>query len=287
MRGEILSNSLSPRCSFLNLDKSSIEIEHTSKRNNLIPYIDQFSETESKLDKGPRSRFVEAILLLLYLKPMKSSEIARLLNKQTKIISSYLSYWKSRNYVTHRSSYWMLTKLGEEYVKLLLESLGIAITTPHDVVLLAHKLINNQINETINNLNQLKSSQHVTKIQQFIDGFTNKNVGKQTHNQNINKIVVEKAFNCIKKILESKDLLEEEMNIMNFLIKHYIEWNSTYLYLDQIADELHYPPQELLTILRKLQTKKLIYLYTDRRFGIRVGLGKSFKYILDQCISKS
>ncbi|MEM4909957.1 MAG: hypothetical protein QXI40_07410, partial [Ignisphaera sp.] len=32
-------------------------------------------------DRGPRSRVVEAILLLLYVKPMKSSEIAKILNK--------------------------------------------------------------------------------------------------------------------------------------------------------------------------------------------------------------
>ncbi|MEM1877207.1 MAG: hypothetical protein QXE70_10015 [Ignisphaera sp.] len=239
-------------------------------------------------DRGPRSRVVEAILLLLYVKPMKSSEIAKILNKSSKLISSYLSYWKTRRYVVYRTGYWMLTKLGEEYVKTLLESIGIPVATPRDVVLLAHKLINEQIHSTINNKNQLKNRPYGTEIQRFISSETYNNVGKHSHNTSTDtKAVLEKALSCVKKVLETKDLLEEEIAILSYLIKHYVEWNSTYLYLDQIADELHYPSHELMNILRKLQTKKLVYLYTDRRFGIRVGLGKSFKYILDQCISKT
>ncbi|MEM0490850.1 MAG: helix-turn-helix domain-containing protein [Ignisphaera sp.] len=239
-------------------------------------------------DRGPRSRVVEAILLLLYVKPMKSSEIAKILNKSSKLISSYLSYWKTRRYVVYRTGYWMLTKLGEEHVKTLLESIGVPIATPRDVVLLAHKLINEQIHTTINNKNKLKNTPYSTEIQQFIVSETAKNVGKHSHNTSTDtKTTLEKALSCVKKVLETKDLLEEEITILNYLIKHYVEWSSTYLYLDQIADELHYPSHELMNILRKLQTKKLVYLYTDRRFGIRVGLGKSFKYILDQCMSKT
>jgi len=56
---------------------------------------------------------------------------------------------------------------------------------------------------------------------------------------------------CIK-ILRLKDLLEDEMTILSYLIKHYIEWNSTYVYLDQISEELHYPNTKLVSILRKL-----------------------------------
>jgi hypothetical protein len=234
--------------------------------------------------KGPRSRFVEAILLLLYARPMRSSEIAKIIGKNSKLISSYLSYWKTRGYVGYRSGYWTLTKQGEEYVKILIESLGVPVLSPQDVVLLAHKLISEQVQPTINNWAQLKRNQQETEIQQFTVSKSGSKVGKQT--QQVQPSVLQRALNCVTKILESKDLLEDEMTILNHLIKHYIEWGSTYLYLDQISEELHYQVQELVTILRKLQSKRLLYLYTDRRFGIRVGLGKSFKQLLDQCISK-
>jgi hypothetical protein len=234
--------------------------------------------------KGPRSRFVEAILLLLYARPMRSSEIAKIIGKNSKLISSYLSYWKTRGYVGYRSGYWTLTKQGEEYVKILIESLGVPVLSPQDVVLLAHKLISEQVQPTINNWAQLKRNQQETEIQQFTVSKSGSKVGKQT--QQVQPSVLQRALNCVTKILESKDLLEDEITILNHLIKHYIEWGSTYLYLDQISEELHYQVQELMTILRKLQSKRLLYLYTDRRFGIRVGLGKSFKQLLDQCISK-
>jgi len=234
--------------------------------------------------KGPRSRFVEAILLLLYARPMRSSEIAKIIGKNSKLISSYLSYWKTRGYVGYRSGYWTLTKQGEEYVKILIESLGVPVLSPQAVVLLAHKLISEQVQPTINNWAQLKRNQQETEIQQFAVSKSGSKVGKQT--QQVQPSVLQRALNCVTKILESKDLLEDEMTILNHLIKHYIEWGSTYLYLDQISEELHYQVQELMTILRKLQSKRLLYLYTDRRFGIRVGLGKSFKQLLDQCISK-
>jgi len=236
-------------------------------------------------DRGPRSRTVEAILLLLYVRPMKSSEIAKILGKSSKLVSSYLSYWKTRGYVAYRSGYWMLTKQGEEHARMFIESLGVPVISPQDVVLLAHKLINEQVQSTINNWSQLKKAQHETEIQQFTAKLTDNKIGKQSH-INLQPSTIQKALNCVTKILESKDLLEDEMLLMNHLIKHYIEWGSTYLYLDQIAEELHYQAQELMAILRKLQSKRLVYLYTDRRFGVRVGLGKSFKQLLDQCIAK-
>lgn len=246
---------------------------------------DESLEHINNLDRGPRSRVVEAILLLLYIRPMRSSEISKLLSKQTKLVSSYLSYWRGRGYVSYRSGYWFLTKQGEEHVKTVIEALAIPITTPQDVVLLAQKLINEQVQHTINNWIQPKTAHYNTEIQKFIDKNTNTKVGKQNYRETSSEIL-QKALNCVTKILESKDLLEDEMMVMNMLIKHYVEWGSTYLYLDQIAEELHYQISELTSILRKLQSKRLVYLYTDRRIGVRVGLGKSFKHILDHCITK-
>jgi Mn-dependent DtxR family transcriptional regulator len=238
------------------------------------------------LEKGPRSRIVEAILLTLYLRPMRSYEIASIIGKNSKLVSSYLSYWKSRGYVEYRSGYWILTKIGEEYVKTFIEALGIPILAPTDVVQLAQKLINEPDFNAINNWIQQYSPQKETKIQQFIEHKIDSKVGKQD-NINKQKNDLMKALDCVTKILSTKDLDEEENQILNFMIKHYIEWSSTYMYLDQIAEELHYPSSELLNILRKLQSKRLVYLYTDTRFGIRVGLGKSFKQLLDMCIKNT
>lgn len=236
-------------------------------------------------DRGPRSKIVEALLLLLYVKPMKSSEISKIIGKQSKLISSYLSYWKTRGYVNYKSGYWFLTKRGEEHVRTFLESIGVPVVTPQDVVLLAHKLINEQISNTINGWVQQRSRSQAAEIQQFAVSNTGLKVGKQTLNST-QAGKLQKALDCVTKVLESKDLLEDEMAVMNLLIKHYIEWGSTYLYLDQMAEDLHLQVQELVQILRRLQTKRLVYLYNDKRFGIRVGLGKSFKLILDHCISK-
>uniref|UniRef100_A0A7C2ZCW1 Replication initiator protein WhiP n=1 Tax=Ignisphaera aggregans TaxID=334771 RepID=A0A7C2ZCW1_9CREN len=269
----------------LDNDKEDLELGIHTKASTNPPTIGEETSASTGV-RGPRSRIVEAILLLLYTKPMRSSEIARILNKPAKLISSYLSYWKSRGYVAYKSGYWVLTNQGEEHAKMIIESMSIPIASPQDVVLLAHNMINEPVQTTINNWRSLKTPQHETEIQRFIANLTNSKVGKQLQKGANNATALEKALSCVTRILESKNLLEDEMLVINHLIKHYIEWGSTYLYLDQISEELHYQVHELVSILRKLQSKRLVYLYTDRRFGIRVGLGKSFKQILDQCIAK-
>lgn len=262
-----------------NFSRSSLSVANI----DIDVKVQQFSRN---LCKGPRSKIVEAILLLLYSKPMRSSEISRILGKPTKLISSYLSYWRSRGYVSYSSGYWVLTKQGEEHVRIFIETLGIPILSIYDVVSLAHKLINEQVQQTVNNWISQEPIQDKTEIQQFIVKNTGTKVGKQ-HHEKTTPIDIQKALRCIAKILESKELFEDEIQILNYLIKHYVEWGSTYLYLDQLAEELHYQVSELMTVLRKLQSKRLVYLYTDRRFGIRVGIGRSFKQILDQCATKT
>ncbi len=275
-------NSLSNQKHEISMDSKSQEIELWKTRDS-IAKGDSYNNIGVR---GPRSRIVNAVLLLLYLKPMKSSEIANIIDKNTKLISSYLSYWKVRGYVMYRAGYWSLTKSGEEYVKILLESLGTPVLSPRDVVLLAQKLTSEQDLSTINDWILAYKSQEETEIQSFTDRKTGSYVGKQEH-RSMPREINEKAIECASKILRSKDLLEDEMTVLSYLIKHYVEWNSTYVYIDQISEELHYPNSELMLILRKLQTKKLVYLYTDRSFGIRVGLGRTFKQLLDSCASKN
>lgn len=269
----------------ISTDVENLEFDEILAKFNRIHHdSSESSDGRRPLEKGPRSRIVDAIFLLLYLRPMRSSEVASIVGRSSKLVSSYLSYWKSRGYVDYRSGYWLLSKIGEEYVKTFIESLGVPILAPADVVRLAQKLINEPDFNTVNNWIQQNSPQEKTEIQQFTEKKTGSKVGKQYTEAQKNNLV--KTLECVTKILSSKDLVEEEMQILNFMIKHYIEWNSTYMYLDQMAEELHYPNNELISILRKLQSKKLVYLYTDTRFGIRVGLGKSFKQLLDMCIKK-
>lgn len=237
-------------------------------------------------DKGPRSRVVEAILLLLYTRPMRSSEIAGLLRKKNKVISSYLSYWKVRGYVEFRSGYWVLTKKGEEHVATLLHALNAHVLTPYSVVQLAQKLVLESVPWTENHWKTPEARQGETEIQSFTVRHTGSNMGKQVPSPIAEQAQVERILKCLERIVNSKDLSEEEAYVLRHMVKHYTEWGSTYLYLDQLSEDLHYQPQELLLILRKLQTKKLLYLYTDKRFGIRVGLGKSLKQLLDTCAVK-
>lgn len=237
-------------------------------------------------EKGPRSRVVEAMLLLLYTRPMRSSEIAALLGKRNKVISSYLSYWKTRGYVDFKAGYWVLTKKGEEHVKTLLHSLNAQVLTPYDVVRLAQKLATELVPLTGNHWKKPGVEQGETEIQSFTVKHTYSKVGKQGVNSDTDPLQVEKMLKCLEKIVNAKELSEEEAYVLNHMVKHYAEWGSTYLYLDQLTEDLHYQTRELLLILRKLQTKRLLYLYTDKRFGIRVGLGKSLKQLLDACIAR-
>ena len=234
--------------------------------------------------RGPRSRIAIAILVLLYARPMRSSEIAQILKKSSKYISSYLTYWKTRGYVAYASGYWFLTKQGEDFVKLFLslttKSNSSSIST--SVVQLAYQLISGQVLQTKNDSVQLRQANDEPVIQLFTVDRTSSKVGSQ--DPSIKTSIQLKAISCLDKVLGNKNLLEDEMLVLRHLVHHYIEWNSTYKYLDQLAEELHYDVHELMTVLRRLQSKKLVYIYTDRKFGVRVGLGKTLKQLLDLCL---
>ena len=236
--------------------------------------------------RGPRSRIAIAILILLYAKPMRSSEIAQILKKSSKYVSSYLTYWKTRGYVAYTSGYWFLTKQGEDFVRLFLS----LTTKPNSssistsVVQLAYQLISEQIPQTKNDNIRLRQANDEPVIQLFTVERTGSGVSSQ--DLSIKASIQIKAISCLDKVLSNKNLLEDEMLVLRHLVHHYIEWNSTYEYLDQLAEELHYDVRELMTILRRLQSKKLVYIYTDRKFGIRVGLGKTLKQLLDLCLKE-
>ena len=84
---------------------------------------DELQPLESLKEKGgPRSKLVDAILVLLLARPMKAAEIAEVLSKEPKYVSSYLSYWKSRGYVGYGLGTWYLTPKGEDYARQVAEA---------------------------------------------------------------------------------------------------------------------------------------------------------------------
>ena len=74
-------------------------------------------EKENKIKTGPRSKLMDAILVLLQAKPLKAAEIAANLGLETKYVSSYLSYWRKKGLVELKAGRWCLTELGKIYVK--------------------------------------------------------------------------------------------------------------------------------------------------------------------------
>jgi len=242
-------------------------------------------------ERGPRSRVVEALLLLLYSKPMRSSELARIVGKPTKVISSYLSYWRTRGYVDYISGYWRLTERGIRFVEDILLRVQERSVDP-SVVRLAHKLLSEPVRATENDSSRQKNAAMRPEIQSFSVKRTDSVVGKQTHQADASKEErveekLAKALRCLHRAAEIKNLTEDEVFVLEYMVKHYIEWQSTYMYLDQVAEELNFQPSELLKIVKNLQVKKLLYIYNDRRLGLRIGLGKTVKALLAMCSQAS
>ncbi len=233
------------------------------------------SSVASPSIRGPRSKIAEAILMLLYSRPMRSREIAQRLGKSSRYVASYLSYWRARGVVEYRAGYWFLTKQGEEIVKALISASQIRVEEQ-----LTHDRTTEPVVQTMNNKSKQGAANSSGVIQSFTVEQTSASEGKQLEEDR-----AKKALNCLSKILGSKNLDEEEYSVLSHLVKHYAEWGSTYLYIDQIAEDLHYELRQLLQVLRRLQTKKLIYMYSDRKLGMRVGLGKSLKQAIDKCLS--
>ena len=219
---------------------------------------EEILEVLTKINKqskgyGPRSKIMEAIIVLLYAKPMRSAEIAQHLGYTSRYVSSYLSYWKTRGLVEYNNGLWQLTPQGE---------------------LLAQQIMNEKISSAINNNNiqvtQLRSRQSLSFI------------AEQT-SQTIPKLERRKHVTCLKESISYDSLTEEEQEVLDILLDHYINWGSTYMYVDQLIEVLQANEAWLMRILRMLQTKHIIYLYQDPKLGTRVGFSKYLRKILQKC----
>lgn len=90
---------------------------------------------------GPRSKLVEAVLVLLLSRPLKTSEIAENFGLETKYVSSYLNYWKKKGLVYQKAGRWHLTPQGEDFAKEIVQSKN---NTNDQYVTIAKDIFNGQ-----------------------------------------------------------------------------------------------------------------------------------------------
>ena len=221
---------------------------------------------------GPRSSLVDAIMVLLLSKPMRAAEIAAVFGLESKYVSSYLSYWKARGYVDYDAGLWYLTPKGEEYAYSVVERAKRAVRSELEAI--ARQLAAEQISPTVNDKRVRARRRQASEFQSFIAPQTS--VGDNKRQDSVSTVV------CTLEAL--KDQLEDdEFEVVNALLSHYARWGSTYLYVDQLQERLQADYSWLMKALRRLQAKNLVYIYTDPRLGLRVGLSRKLKEILRNC----
>ncbi len=238
-------------------------------------------QNRQRVRSGPRSRLVEAIAVLLLARPMRVAEIAQILGKPPRYISSYLSYWRVRGLFDYENGYWVLTPQGEEYARTIVEKE--MNTRVAQYAALARQILESEeakpVKQTMNNKAEYYAAQLSGEIQRFIASKT-----IQTSNE-IQKARTTTA--CIRAVLADleEDLDTDEKQILEYLLSHYAKWETTYTYIDQLAKDLDADTYWLLQVARRLQSKGLIYIYNDKRLGMRIGLSKRVKEFLRVCTS--
>jgi Mn-dependent DtxR family transcriptional regulator len=217
---------------------------------------------------SPRSKLMEAVLVLLLSRPLRTAEIASNLGYQTKYISSYLSYWKKKGLVYQEGGRWYLTTLGESIARDVLESFN--NSKFKEMLVIARQILNEQVRHTKNNNTKEKINKRREELLSFFVNQTN-NTAKKQQKTNF--------MDCIKELLEKLD--SDEVEVLKILLQRYQQWGSTYLYIDQLEEEIKADSGWLFRVLRSLQSKKLIYLYHDPKLGLRIGLSQQLKQRLN------
>ncbi len=229
--------------------------------------------TKAKGRGGPRSKLVDAIMVLLLSKPMRAAEIAEIFNLQSKYVSSYLSYWRSRGFVEYDRGFWYLTPEGEEYARSIVERAKSVISNEYRVIAL-NILDENNLKRTIKDRKTIQEKSVSSEIQSFI-------VSKRFKANNKRQERVA-AVICVQNSIKD-EIDDEEFEVLSALLSHYARWGSTYIYIDQLQERLKADYTWLIRKVRSLQSKNLLYVYTDPRLGIRIGLSKRVKEMLNSC----
>jgi len=228
---------------------------------------------------GPRSKLVEAIAVLLLAKPMRAAEIAEILGYSTRYISSYLSYWRTRGLFEYENGFWVLTEEGEEYARTIAEREMNTRLSQYAAlaqrILQSSQLQPTQISLTRNNKTHARRGAVSGKKLPFL--ADNKGKADSERQRSV-------ARACATALLaDLEELSSDEQTVLEALLDHYVKWGSTYTYIDHLEKQLEADRAWLLGVLRMLQSKKLVYIYTDRRLGIRVGLAKRLRELLESC----
>ncbi|BFH74306.1 hypothetical protein SJAV_22500 [Sulfurisphaera javensis] len=240
------------------------------KREDADINIEELNEEIKQLKTGPRSKLMEAILVLLLARPLRTSEIAINLGLETKYVSSYLSYWRKKGLVYQEAGRWHLSAQGEDLAKEIIEEKNNSKFVEY--LAFAKQILNENVNQTINNKKQTKQDKDGKEFLSFIVDLTNSKVNKQQKSN---------LTDCIADILEKLD--DEEKELLSFLLNKYKQWGSTYVYIDQIQEEFNADTGWLFKVLRKLQTKRILYLYHDPKLGLRIGFTQQFKDKISNC----
>jgi hypothetical protein len=207
---------------------------------------------------------------------MRSSELASILGFSSRYVSSYLSYWKVRGIVDYDSGYWYLTPKGEALAREVYERETRRGSDEYAV--LARKILESNFNQAIKGKSVAQTRGEGGEPLPFIAELKDKSGSKLQERVSAGVCIVNKL----------KELIgEEELDILMTLITHYSRWGTTYMYLDQLQERLNADYTWLMKVLRELQSKGLIYIYTDPRLGVRVGFSKNLRYQLEVCTSTS
>jgi len=207
---------------------------------------------------------------------MRSSELASILGFSSRYVSSYLSYWKVRGIVDYDSGYWYLTPKGEALAREVYERETRRGSDEYAV--LARKILESNFNQAIKGKSAAQTRGEGGEPLPFIAELKDKSGSKLQERVSAGVCIVNKL----------KELIgEEELDILMTLITHYSRWGTTYMYLDQLQERLNADYTWLMKVLRELQSKGLIYIYTDPRLGVRVGFSKNLRYQLEVCTSTS
>lgn len=225
---------------------------------------------EKQLKTGPRSKLMDAILVLLLARPLRTSEIAVNLGLETKYVSSYLSYWRKKGLVYQEAGRWYLSVQGENLAREILEGKNNSKFIEH--LAFAKQILNENVKQTKNNKEETKQNKDEKEFLSFIGDLTSTKNKKQQEKD---------LTECLSPILEKLD--EEERELLSFLLGKYKQWGSTYVYLDQIQEEFGADTNWLIKVLRKLQTKRILYLYHDPKLGFRIGFTQKLKDIMSNC----
>jgi hypothetical protein len=226
----------------------------------------------------PRSRVVEAIAVLLLARPMRAAEIAQALGYPVNYVTSYLSYWRVRGLFDYENGFWRLTEEGARFAQSIVER---EVSERLDqYVALARSILSGggQVKRAVNSERGVPGAGGSSGSQRFTAAQTSSSRGEQLEAE---RLV------CAEALLEALDLGEDEREVFEHLLTHYLKWGSTYTYVEPLEEELSADRSWLLKVLRSLQSKGLVYIYNDRRLGTRIGLSRKVKTYMEQCTRSS